>query len=66
MIKYKIFYGGWTGERIVGDKLTKIEADTLYKELSGGDIYMCPRIEKYDVFDIKEDRKLKLQRLKNV
>lgn len=63
MIKYKVFYGGWTGERIVGDSLTKIEADKLYKEYSGGDMYMSPRIEEYDFFDIREDRKLKLRTL---
>lgn len=64
MIRYKVYYGGWTGERMIADNLTKKQADELYSEYSGGDMYMQPRIEKYEKFDIREDRKLKLEKIK--
>lgn len=63
MIKYRVFYGGWTGERLVGDNLSKKQADKLYQEYYSGDMYMSPRIEKYEYFDIKEDRRLKLEKI---
>jgi len=63
MIKYKVYYGGWTGERLIEDNLTKDQAKKLYDEYSGGDMYMQPRIEKYEKFDIREDRKMKLERI---
>lgn len=63
MIKYKVFYGGWTGERLIADNLTKEQAEKLYHEYISGDMYMTPRIVKYNKFDIKEERKLKLKKI---
>lgn len=63
MKKYKVYYGGWTGERMIADNLTKKDAKKIYDEYSGGDMYMQPRIEDYEAFDIREDRKLKLEKI---
>lgn len=63
MIKYRVFYGGWTGERLVGDNLSKKQADEISYLYSSGDMYMTTRIERYEHFDIKEDRRLKLEKI---
>lgn len=51
MIKYRVFYGGWTGERLVGDNLSKKQADEISYLYSSGDMYMTTRIERYEHFD---------------
>jgi len=63
MIRYKVFYGGWTGESMISDNLSKEQAKKIYDEYSCGDMYMQPRIEEYEKYDIREDRKLKLTKI---
>lgn len=63
MKKYKVFYGGWSGESMIEDNLSKEQAKKLYNEYSGGDMYMQPRIEEYEKYDIREDRKIKLEKI---
>ena len=66
MKKYKVFYGSFSGESIVGDNLTLNAAQKLSDEYLYDLPYQSPRIEEYEEFDIREDRRLKLEKLKNL
>jgi hypothetical protein len=66
MKKYKVFYGDFMAESLMGKNLTKKQADKLYDKLLGGDAWSSPRIVEYEEFDIREERKKKLNKIKKV
>lgn len=62
MKKYRVLYGDWTGESVIAENLTQFRAKEIYNELTG-DNYQSPRIVEYEIVDIREDRKLKLDKI---
>ncbi len=64
MRRYKVLYGDYTGSAVMGKNLSKKDAEKLYELINNKDSYMLTRIEEYEEFDIKEDRKKKLEKLK--
>jgi hypothetical protein len=66
MKKYKVLYGDFMAESVMGKNLTKKQADKLCDSLDGGDPWSLSRIVEYEEFDIKEERKKKLEKIKKI